>query len=72
MSQIIANEINAKITTTSGPIMDKPMDLAGILTNLEHGDILFIDEIHRLNTTVEEYLYSAMEDFSIDIIIDQG
>ena len=72
LSQIIANEINAKITTTSGPIMDKPMDLAGILTNLEHGDILFIDEIHRLNTTVEEYLYSAMEDFSIDIIIDQG
>lgn len=72
LSQIIANEINAKITTTSGPIMDKPMDLAGILTNLQHGDILFIDEIHRLNTTVEEYLYSAMEDFSIDIIIDQG
>lgn len=72
LSQIIANEVNATIKTTSGPILDKPVDLAGILTNLQHGDILFIDEIHRLNTTVEEYLYSAMEDFSIDIIIDQG
>ncbi|MDR4508225.1 MAG: Holliday junction branch migration DNA helicase RuvB [Candidatus Brocadiaceae bacterium] len=72
LSQIIANEINANIKTTSGPILDKPVDLAGILTNLQQGDILFIDEIHRLNTTVEEYLYSAMEDFSIDIIIDQG
>jgi Holliday junction DNA helicase RuvB len=72
LSQIIANEVNASITTTSGPVLDKPMDLAGILSNLQQGDILFIDEIHRLNTTVEEYLYSAMEDFSIDIIIDQG
>ena len=72
LSQIIANEINTSIKTTSGPILDKPMDLAGILTNLQHGDILFIDEIHRLNTTVEEYLYSAMEDFYIDILIDQG
>lgn len=72
LSQIIANEINASIKTTSGPILDKPMDLAGILTNLQQGDILFIDEIHRLNTTVEEYLYSAMEDFYIDILIDQG
>lgn len=72
LSQIVANEINASIKTTSGPILDKPMDLAGILTNLQEGDILFIDEIHRLNTTVEEYLYSAMEDFYIDILIDQG
>ncbi len=72
LSQIIANEINTPIKTTSGPILNKPVDLAGILTNLQYGDILFIDEIHRLNTTVEEYLYSAMEDFSIDIIIDQG
>jgi Holliday junction DNA helicase RuvB len=72
LSQIIANEVNTTIKTTSGPILDKPVDLAGILTNLQHGDILFIDEIHRLNTTIEEYLYSAMEDFSIDIIIDQG
>ena len=72
LSQIIASEVNASITTTSGPVLDKPMDLAGILSNLQQGDILFIDEIHRLNATVEEYLYSAMEDFSIDIIIDQG
>jgi Holliday junction DNA helicase RuvB len=72
LSQIIANEIGTTIKTTSGPILDKPVDLAGILTNLQYGDILFIDEIHRLNTTVEEYLYSAMEDFFIDIIIDQG
>ena len=72
LSQIIANEINVDIKATSGPILDKPGDLAGILTNLQHGDILFIDEIHRLNKTTEEYLYSAMEDFSIDILIDQG
>lgn len=72
LSQIIANEINVDIKATSGPILDKPGDLAGILTNLQHGDILFIDEIHRLNRTTEEYLYSAMEDFSIDILIDQG
>ncbi|MCF6148606.1 MAG: Holliday junction branch migration DNA helicase RuvB [Candidatus Kuenenia sp.] len=72
LSQIVASETNTAIRTTSGPILDKPVDLAGILTNLQLGEILFIDEIHRLNTTVEEYLYSAMEDFSIDIIIDQG
>ncbi len=72
LSQIIANEINADIKSTSGPVLDKPGDLAGILTNLQHGDILFIDEIHRLNKTTEEYLYSAMEDYSIDILIDQG
>ncbi|UJS16388.1 MAG: Holliday junction branch migration DNA helicase RuvB [Candidatus Jettenia sp.] len=72
LSQIIANEAHASIKTTSGPILDKPVDLAGILTNLQQGDILFIDEIHRLHATVEEYLYSAMEDFTIDIIIDQG
>ena len=72
LSQIIANEINVDIKATSGPILDKPGDLAGILTNLQHGDILFIDEIHRLNKTTEEYLYSAMEDYSIDILIDQG
>ncbi|MGQ3685636.1 MAG: Holliday junction branch migration DNA helicase RuvB [Candidatus Loosdrechtia sp.] len=72
LSQIIANEVNTSIISTSGPILDKPGDLAGILTNLQEGDIFFIDEIHRLNPVVEEYLYSAMEDFSIDIIIDQG
>ncbi|KHE90911.1 MAG: Holliday junction branch migration DNA helicase RuvB [Candidatus Scalindua rubra] len=72
LSQIIANEINVDIKATSGPILDKPGDLAGILTNLQLGDILFIDEIHRLNKTTEEYLYSAMEDYSIDILIDQG
>jgi Holliday junction DNA helicase RuvB len=72
LSQIIAHEINVDIKATSGPILDKPGDLAGILTNLQLGDILFIDEIHRLNKTTEEYLYSAMEDYSIDILIDQG
>jgi holliday junction DNA helicase RuvB len=72
LSQIIANEINVDIKATSGPILVKPGDLAGILTNLKQGDILFVDEIHRLNTNIEEYLYSAMEDFSIDILIDQG
>ena len=72
LSQIIANEINVDIKATSGPVLDKPGDLAGILTNLQLGDILFIDEIHRLNKTTEEYLYSAMEDYSIDILIDQG
>ena len=66
------DEMNADIKTTSGPIIDKPADLAGLLTSLEHGDILFIDEIHRLSRAVEEYLYSAMEDFVIDIVIDQG
>ena len=72
LSYILANEMNADIKTTSGPIIDKPADLAGLLTSLEHGDILFIDEIHRLSRSVEEYLYSAMEDFVIDIVIDQG
>jgi len=72
LANIIANELNVKIKTTAGPIIEKPGDLAGILTNLEHGEVLFIDEIHRLNRVVEEYLYSALEDFYIDIMIDQG
>lgn len=72
LSYIIANELGAEIKSTSGPVLDKPSDLAGLLTNLESGDVLFIDEIHRLNTVVEEYLYSAMEDFNIDIMLDSG
>lgn len=72
LANIIANELNAGIKTTSGPVLDKPGDLAGLLTNLEEGDVLFIDEIHRLSPIVEEYLYSAMEDFVIDIMIDTG
>lgn len=72
LAYIIANEKGANIKTTSGPVIEKPGDLAGLLTSLEKGDVLFIDEIHRLNITVEEYLYSAMEDFFIDIMIDQG
>ncbi|NUQ81461.1 MAG: Holliday junction branch migration DNA helicase RuvB [Bacteroidetes bacterium] len=72
LSYIIANEMNARIVSTSGPVLDKPSDLAGLLTNLEAGDVLFIDEIHRLNPVVEEYLYSAMEDFQLDIMIDAG
>lgn len=72
LAYIIAHEKNANIKSSSGPVIEKPGDLAGLLTSLEDGDILFIDEIHRLNTTVEEYLYSAMEDFFIDIMIDQG
>ncbi len=72
LAYIIANEKGASIKTSSGPVIEKPGDLAGLLTSLEEGDVLFIDEIHRLNTTVEEYLYSAMEDFFIDIMIDQG
>ncbi len=72
LAYIIANEKGANIKTSSGPVIEKPGDLAGLLTSLETGDILFIDEIHRLNTTVEEYLYSAMEDYFIDIMIDQG
>ena len=72
LAYIIANERGAKIKTSSGPVIEKPADLAGLLTSLKEGDCLFIDEIHRLNTTVEEYLYSAMEDFFIDIMIDQG
>ncbi len=72
LAYIIANEKGANIRSSSGPVIEKPGDLAGLLTSLEEGDILFIDEIHRLNTAVEEYLYSAMEDFFIDIMIDQG
>jgi Holliday junction DNA helicase RuvB len=72
LSNIIANELRAGIKITSGPVLDKPSDLAGLLTNLEEGDVLFIDEIHRLNPIVEEYLYSAMEDFRIDIMLDSG
>jgi len=72
LSLIIANELETNIKITSGPVLEKPGDLAGLLTNLEEGDVLFIDEIHRLNTVVEEYLYSAMEDYRIDIMIDTG
>lgn len=72
LSHIIANEMGTKIRITSGPVIEKPGDLAGILTNLETGEILFIDEIHRLSPIVEEYLYSAMEEFRIDIVIDSG
>jgi holliday junction DNA helicase RuvB len=72
LAAIISNELNVNLKVTSGPVLDKPGDLAGILTNLEEGDVLFIDEIHRLSPVVEEYLYSAMEDFQIDIMIDKG
>lgn len=72
LSFIIANELGSNIKITSGPVLDKPGDLAGLLTNLETHDVLFIDEIHRLNPIVEEYLYSAMEDFRIDIMLDSG
>jgi len=72
LANIIANELGVSIKTTSGPVLEKPGDLAGLLTNLEPHDILFIDEIHRLSPVVEEYLYSAMEDYKIDIIIDKG
>jgi holliday junction DNA helicase RuvB len=72
LSHIIANELQTNIKITSGPVLDKPSDLAGLLTNLEVNDVLFIDEIHRLNPVVEEYLYSAMEDFRIDIMLDSG
>ncbi len=72
LSNIIANELGVGIKITSGPVLDKPGDLAGLLTNLEENDVLFIDEIHRLSPIVEEYLYSAMEDFRIDIMIDKG
>jgi holliday junction DNA helicase RuvB len=72
LSNIIANELESGIKITSGPVLDKPSDLAGLLTNLEAQDVLFIDEIHRLNPIVEEYLYSAMEDFRIDIMLDSG
>ena len=72
LSNIIANELKTNIRVTSGPVIEKPGDLAGLLTNLEKGDVLFIDEIHRLSNVVEEYLYSAMEDYKIDIMIDTG
>ena len=72
LANIIANELGVSIKTTSGPVLDKPGDLAGLLTNLEDRDVLFIDEIHRLNPIVEEYLYSAMEDYQIDIMIESG
>lgn len=72
LSNIIANELGVNMKVTSGPVLDKPGDLAGILTNLEENDVLFIDEIHRLSPVVEEYLYSAMEDFVIDIVLDKG
>ena len=72
LSFIIAHELGSDITTTSGPVLEKPGDLAGLLTNLERGDVLFIDEIHRLSSVIEEYLYSAMEDFKIDIMVETG
>ena len=72
LAQIIANELNVGFKVTSGPVLEKPGDLAGLLTNLEEGDVLFIDEIHRLTPVIEEYLYSAMEDYKIDIMIDSG
>ena len=72
LANIIANDLGVNMRITSGPVLDKPGDLAGLLTNLEKGDVLFIDEIHRLSPVVEEYLYSAMEDYKIDIMIDTG
>ena len=72
LANIIANEMGAQLKVTSGPVLDKPGDLAGLLTNLAPGDVLFIDEIHRLSPIIEEYLYSAMEDFKIDIVLDKG
>src|SRR5918993_625019 len=72
LSRIVANELGVQIKETSGPVIEKPGDLAGLLTNLEPRDVLFIDEIHRLSTVVEEYLYAAMEDYRIDIMIDSG
>ncbi len=72
LAHIIAAEMGAQLKMTSGPVLEKPGDLAGLLTNLDEGDVLFIDEIHRLNNVVEEYLYSAMEDYRIDIMIDSG
>jgi len=72
LSHIIANELGSTLRISSGPVLDKPSDLAGLLTNLQPFDVLFIDEIHRLNPIVEEYLYSAMEDYKIDIMLDSG
>ena len=72
LANIVANEMGSTLKVTSGPVLDKPGDLAGLLTNLSEGDVLFIDEIHRLSPMVEEYLYSAMEDYKIDIVLDKG
>ncbi|HPL05073.1 MAG TPA: AAA family ATPase, partial [Bacteroidales bacterium] len=72
LAHIIANELGVGFKISSGPVLDKPGDLAGLLTSLDKNDVLFIDEIHRLNPIVEEYLYSAMEDYRIDILIDKG
>ena len=72
LANIIANEMGSTLRVTSGPVLDKPGDLAGVLTNLNAGDVLFIDEIHRLSPIIEEYLYSAMEDYRIDIVLDKG
>src|SRR5690554_1110496 len=72
LANIIANELGVGFKISSGPVLDKPGDLAGVLTSLEQNDVLFIDEIHRLSPVVEEYLYSAMEDYRIDILIDKG
>lgn len=72
LAHIIAHEMGVQIKPTTGPVLEKPGDLAGMLTNLEEGDVIFIDEIHRLNPVIEEYLYSAMEDYSLDIVIDSG
>src|SRR4030043_359724 len=72
LANIISNELHVNLRVTSGPVLDKPGDLAGLLTNFQEGDVLFIDEIHRLSPVVEEYLYSAMEDFQIDIMLDKG
>src|SRR5688572_22114893 len=72
LAHIITNDLGVNLRVTSGPVLDKPGDLAGLLTNLEQYDVLFIDEIHRLSPVVEEYLYSAMEDYKIDIMIDSG
>ena len=72
LANIIAQELNSNIRITSGPVLEKPGDLAGLLTNLDEGDVLFIDEIHRLSPVIEEYLYSAMEDYKIDIVLDTG
>lgn len=72
LANIVSNELGVNLKVSSGPVLDKPGDLAGLLTNLERGDVLFIDEIHRLSPIVEEYLYSAMEDYKIDIMLDKG
>ncbi|CAG0911963.1 unnamed protein product, partial [Cyprideis torosa] len=72
LAYVIANELGVGIKVSSGPVLDKPGDLAGVLTNLEPNDILFIDEIHRMSSVIEEYLYSAMEDYKIDIMLESG